>query len=134
MVELKEYITWLIYFLDLLQIGNNCAKIHYCRMCVTNFKEGWPLPPPPHPWAVRNSPSWIRLNATPNYKSLLWKYERNNRSVNIKSTSLNLVKELLQNFCVIRYASFEIFFKMNRFYFCLSQISFYIYITYTKSF
>ena len=27
----------------------NCVKIHYCRMCVTNFMEGWPLPTPPHP-------------------------------------------------------------------------------------
>ena len=47
--------------------GYNCAKIYLYRICVTNFREGRFLPPPP-PSTLRpiceqppKSPSWIGL-------------------------------------------------------------------------
>ena len=49
-VELKECVTWFIYFWDLLYVIYNCAKFQYCRISVADFKEGslfcTPLPPP----------------------------------------------------------------------------------------
>ena len=38
--------TWFIYFLDLFQVGYNCAKFHHCRICVTDLREGGFLPTP----------------------------------------------------------------------------------------
>ena len=36
------------FFLDLLEIRYNCAKFHYCRICVIDYKEGGSFAPP-HP-------------------------------------------------------------------------------------
>ena len=33
--ELKGCVTWFIYFSDLIKVRYNCAKFHYCRVCVT---------------------------------------------------------------------------------------------------
>ena len=41
--ELKENVTWFIYFLDLLWVRYNCAKFHHCRICVTDFRDGGPF-------------------------------------------------------------------------------------------
>ena len=41
--ELKECITWFIYFLGLFPLRYNCAKFHYCRICATDFKERGPF-------------------------------------------------------------------------------------------
>ena len=35
--ELKECGTLFICFLDFLEIRYNCAKIHHCRICATDF-------------------------------------------------------------------------------------------------
>ena len=35
--ELKECGTLFICFLDLPEIRHNCAKIHHCRICATDF-------------------------------------------------------------------------------------------------
>ena len=62
--ELKGYVTWFLYFLDLLWVRYNCAKFHHCRICVTDFREGRPFCPPlisEQPW---KSPSWIGLKHT----------------------------------------------------------------------
>ena len=48
--ELKDYITWFIYFLDLLKVRYNCAKFHHCGICLTPINE-----------QPRESPSWIWL-------------------------------------------------------------------------
>ena len=61
--EFKGYVTWSIYFSDLLEVRYNCAKFHHCRIYVTDFREGVAfLTPPPireQPW---KSPSWIGLS------------------------------------------------------------------------
>ena len=49
-VELKGFVTWFIYFLDLPWVRYNCGNFHHCRICVTDFRvEGTfcspPLPP-----------------------------------------------------------------------------------------
>ena len=59
--ELKECVTWFIYFLDLYWVRYNCAKFHNCRICVTDFREGAFLPPPPIRERPRKSPSWVGL-------------------------------------------------------------------------
>ena len=49
--ELKECVTWFIYFSYLVWIRQNCAKFYHCRICVTVFREVGlfgPPPPPPH--------------------------------------------------------------------------------------
>ena len=61
--ELKGFVTWLIYFLDLLWVRYNCAKFHHCRICVTSFREGGLFGPPPHPWAAPKKPNLNRVNA-----------------------------------------------------------------------
>ena len=61
--ELKESVTWFIYFLDLLWVRYNCAKFHHCRICVTDFREGgafFGLPPICE--QPQKSPSWIGLS------------------------------------------------------------------------
>ena len=45
--ELKECVTWFIYFLDLPYVRYNYAKFHHCRICVTDFREVGPKKPPP---------------------------------------------------------------------------------------
>ena len=40
-VELRGFVTRFIYFLDLLQVRYNCVKFHHCRICVTDFMNGW---------------------------------------------------------------------------------------------
>ena len=50
--ELKWCATWFIYFLDLLYARRNCTKFYHCRMCATNFREGWFF------WS---HPSWAAL-------------------------------------------------------------------------
>ena len=37
--ELKRFVTWFIYFLDLLSVRHNCATFYHCRICVTDFRE-----------------------------------------------------------------------------------------------
>ena len=37
--ELKGFVTWFIYFLDLLWLSYNSANFHHCRICVTDFIE-----------------------------------------------------------------------------------------------
>ena len=54
--ELKECVTWFIYFLDLLWVRYNCAKFHHCTICATNFREQGPFWPLPHPWADPKKP------------------------------------------------------------------------------
>ena len=51
------------YFLDLLRVRYNCAKLDHCRICVTDFKEGGTfLPPPsPNPWAGPRKPILNRV-------------------------------------------------------------------------
>ena len=60
--ELKGFVTWFIYFLDLLWVRHNCAKFHYCRICVTDSRRGWGAFCPPHPWAVAKKPILNRVN------------------------------------------------------------------------
>ena len=57
--ELKECVTWFIYFLDLLWVRYNCAKFHHCRICVTDSKEGAFLSPTRE--QPQKTPSWIGL-------------------------------------------------------------------------
>ena len=59
--ELKETVTWFIYFLDLLCIRYNCPKFHHCRICVTDFMEGGVIFAPPIREQPRKSTSWIGL-------------------------------------------------------------------------
>ena len=57
-------VAWFTYFLDLLWVRYNCAKFHYCRIYVTDFREGGPFctpPPPPIHEQPRKSPSWVGL-------------------------------------------------------------------------
>ena len=58
--EIKGCVTWFIYFLDLLWVRYNCAKLYHCRICEKDFREGGPFCPPirEQPW---KSPSWIGL-------------------------------------------------------------------------
>ena len=58
--ELKVYVRWFIYFLDLLWIRYNCAKFHHCRLCVTDFREGGPFWPPSL-WAAPKKPILNRV-------------------------------------------------------------------------
>ena len=62
--EIKECVTWFIYFLDLLQVRYNFAKFHHCRISVTGFRE-WCLFGPPIREQPQKSPSWIGLSANP---------------------------------------------------------------------
>ena len=39
--ELEGCVTWFIYLLVHLQMRYNCVKFHFCRICVTDFREGW---------------------------------------------------------------------------------------------
>ena len=39
LVELKGWVRWFTYFLDLLYVRYNRAKFHHCRICVTDFRE-----------------------------------------------------------------------------------------------
>ena len=59
--ELKRYVTWFIYFLDLLWGRYNCAKFHHWRICVTDFRERGLFAPPPIREQPRKSPTWIGL-------------------------------------------------------------------------
>ena len=65
--ELKEYVTWFIYiFFDLLYVRHKFAKIHHCRIWVTDFREGvglfgLPSPLSPHPWASPKRPILYRV-------------------------------------------------------------------------
>ena len=55
--ELKGCITWFTYFFNLLWVRYNCAKFHHCRICVTDFREGGLVAPPPS----MSSPEKARL-------------------------------------------------------------------------
>ena len=60
-------VAWFTYFLDLLWVRYNCAKFHYCRIYVTDFREGGPFctpPPTPYPWAAPKKPILSRVKAT----------------------------------------------------------------------
>ena len=59
--ELKERVTWVIYFLDLFPVRYNCAKFHHCRICATDFRERGPFFALPNCEEPRKSPSWIGL-------------------------------------------------------------------------
>ena len=60
--ELKGCVTWLIYFLNRPCVRYEGAKFDHCRICVTDFKEGQPLCPPPfHPWAAPKKPTLNRV-------------------------------------------------------------------------
>ena len=59
--ELKGCVTWFIYFLDLLLARYICARLHHCRICVTDFREGGLFAPPPILEQPRKIPSWIGL-------------------------------------------------------------------------
>ena len=48
--ELKLCVTWLIYFLIFFSEGIT-AKLHHCRLRVTDFREE-PILPPPHLWTT----------------------------------------------------------------------------------
>ena len=53
------YIFWIFFRYSIIV---PCAKVHHCRICVTDFREGGTLlPPPPHPWAALKKPIWIGL-------------------------------------------------------------------------
>ena len=56
-------VTWFIYFFDLLRVRYNCAKFHYCRICVKDFREGDFFAPhlPPICEEPLFGPSWIEL-------------------------------------------------------------------------
>ena len=59
-VELMRFAMWSIYFLDFLYVRYNCAKFHYSRICVTNFRNGlsfWP----PYPWVAPKRPIQNRV-------------------------------------------------------------------------
>ena len=60
--EVKGYVAWFIYFLDLLWERYNCAKFHHFRMYVTDFREGYLFNPYPHPWADTKRPILNRVN------------------------------------------------------------------------
>ena len=64
-----------MYFLDLLYVRYNCAKFHQCRICVTDFREGGPFCPSPHPWAAPKKPILNRV------KSAFQTFEKNNPSL-----------------------------------------------------
>ena len=48
-------------FLDLLGLRYNCAKFHYCAICMTNFREGGSFLPPSIREHPQKNPSWIGL-------------------------------------------------------------------------
>ena len=59
--EIRGCVAWFIYFLDLLWVRYKRAKFHYCRICVTYFREGGFFALPAiheQPW---KGPSWIGL-------------------------------------------------------------------------
>ena len=61
--EVRDCVTWFIYFLDLLYVRYNCAKFHHW-ICLTDFRERGLFAPPPHlsiREQPRKCPSWIRL-------------------------------------------------------------------------
>ena len=43
----KGFVTWFIYFLDLLWVRYNCDKFHHCRTRVTDFLDGDSFCSPP---------------------------------------------------------------------------------------
>ena len=45
--EPKGYVMWFVQFLEILQVRYNCAKFHYCRICVRDFREGGLFDPHP---------------------------------------------------------------------------------------
>ena len=61
--ELKGCVTWFIYFLDVLWVRYNCATFHHCRICVTEFREGGPFWPAPHPWVAAKKPILNRVKS-----------------------------------------------------------------------
>ena len=61
--KLRGCVTWVTYFLDLLQVRYNCAKFHHCRICVNDFSEGGLFAPPIRE-QYRKCSSWIGLMIT----------------------------------------------------------------------
>ena len=69
--ELKGFVTWFIYFLDLLWLRYNCAKFHHCKICVPDFMEGESFCP--HPPSV-SSPEKAHSELGPSiyFSALFW--------------------------------------------------------------
>ena len=61
--EVKRYVTWFTYFLDLLwAIRYKCAKFHHCRIYLTDFRGGrGGFLPPSHLWAAPKKPILNRV-------------------------------------------------------------------------
>ena len=95
--ELKSCVTWFIYFLDLLWVRYNCAKFHYCRICVTNFLDGGPFCPH-HPWAASKKPI---LNRVKGYLTLLLDATKMYLGFNRPSSSLWLSSFIIWKSCNI---------------------------------
>ena len=48
LAKIMACVTCSIYSLHLLQVRYNCANFHYCRICVTDFREGGLSAPSPY--------------------------------------------------------------------------------------
>ena len=71
-VELMRCVTWSIYFLDFLYARYNCAKFHYSRICVTNFRSGvsfWL----PYPWVAPKRPIQLKTPVSCEFVYIYWK-------------------------------------------------------------
>ena len=60
--ELKECVTWFIYFLNVFWPRYNCANFYHCKTCVTDFRKGEGFFVPLIREQIRKSPFWIELN------------------------------------------------------------------------
>ena len=71
--ELKGCVAWFIYFLNLLWVRYNCAKFEHCRICLTAFRAGAFLRPPPLIRELpRKSSSWIGLREHMKLPENIW--------------------------------------------------------------
>ena len=99
--EIKGCVTWFIKLLYLLWVRCNCAKWHYCRICVTDFREGRHFGPH-HPWADPQMPILNRVKSIskslPRFQD--WEYGVL-QNFEVKENEMNLKGRKLVLFSII---------------------------------
>ena len=76
-VEIKMCVMWFIYSLNLFYVRYSCAKLHRCRICVTDFRERRDFchpSPPPNSWRDPNKSFLKGVNVNPSSSSGFFTY------------------------------------------------------------